>query len=172
MNRRTFVKSAVSIGAVSLITLPEIGCVNQSELASLAQTLGSASANIATLEGNTALATQITTETNTAVSAITSWKSGTPTNEIIEAIGILESTISLFPTIGSYAPLIDIALATIQTILAMLPPATITPTTPVNARMVRHVYMSPVPKNTASFKKQWNAAVMADSKISPKAEIK
>lgn len=170
MNRRQFIGRSVAVAGIGLISLPEVGCISPANLASLAQTLGNASANVATLEGNTNLAAQITTYTNSAVTAITNWKSGTPTNDVIEAIGILQSALSLVPQLGAYATLIDIALSTIQTILALLPAATITPNAPVSARKVRVVYLSYPKKNGSDanvkeFKAHWNAVCATDTRL-------
>lgn len=170
MNRRHFLQSALSLSAVSLVTFPELGCtINTQELANLAQTLGNASVNVANLEGNPALAAKLTAATSTAVTSIVNWKSGTATNDVIQAIGILEETLSLFPVIGPYVPLIDLALGTIQTILSLIPPPTVTQV--VAARNIRTVHLAHAPKKTADFKKQWNAIVVANPTALAKVTI-
>ena len=54
----------------ALLTLGVVlltGCNPQSTIAALTQTLGSASASVASIEGNTALAAQLTADTEAAV---------------------------------------------------------------------------------------------------------
>lgn len=151
---------AVIVCGASL--LATTGCDTQATLASLAQTLGSASAKVATLEGNPTLSAQLTTDTTAAVSAIDNWKSGTAADDVIQALSIVEDDLNLFPAADQYAPLIDIAIGTTQTLIAMLPAPAAAPAA-IGARAVRathphrQVTLSNPPKNAKAFKAQWNA---------------
>lgn len=161
MKRSNFLR-VVLIGAVGFLGFTTVGCVPQNALATLTTTLGTAVANIATLEGNTTLATQLSADTKAASTAILNWKSGAPTTEVIQALGIVEDDLNLIPGTSEYAPLIDIAIATVQTILATIPVPTVAPTpaAPVTAKARRAVYLGhPAPNDAKQFKKEWNAVI-------------
>ena len=86
-----------------------------------ASILGSTAASIAAIEGNPTLAAKLTTDTAAAVAAINAWKSGTPDSEVILALNLVEDDLNLFPSTGPYVPLIDLAIGTVESILALLP---------------------------------------------------
>ena len=152
----------------AVIVLPMLllmqGCVTQSTLASLTSILGNAAASVATLEGNTAAATQLTNDTAAAVFAITHWKTGTPAQNVIQALNIVESDLNLIPGTSQYAPLIVLCISTIQSIIALLPQ-------PTPALTMRTVYTPLVPpaKNAKDFKKKWAAIIAANPKLSAAA---
>lgn len=162
MNRRQFLTSSVASASVILLALPETGC-SQSQLAQLTQVLGQDTSNVAKAMGNTSLSTQIDAATAAAVSAINGWKNGTPATDIIQALGIVEADLNLIPIASPYIPLIDIAIATVQSILALLPaPAPVT----LQGTRMRTVYLGhPAPKTAKAFKAQWNAVVDKNPKI-------
>jgi hypothetical protein len=149
----------------SLVILPTIGC-SSTTFADLTKTLGAAAVNIATLEGNTALSTQLTADTNAAVTAITNWKSGTPADDVIQALGIVEADLNLIPGTSQYAPLIDIAIATVQTILSMLPASTTASAALSTHTHFRAVHLGhPAPANAKQFREQWNSVVAANPNL-------
>lgn len=160
MERREFLKSAVAVSALSMFTLTETGC-SQSQLAQLTQVLGTDATNLATALGQSTLATQIQQSTSAAVTAINNWKKGTPAQDVIAALGIVEANLNLIPMAGPYTGLIDLALGTLQAILALLPAPTAM--TVSHIRMVRLGH--PAPKTAKEFKKQWNAIVDAKSDL-------
>jgi hypothetical protein len=165
------IAGVVAVLILSLVGLPLVGC-SSATLAELTQTLGSSAANIATLEGNTTLSAQLTADTTAAVTAITNWKSGTPADEVIQALGIVEADLNLIPGTSQYAPLIDIAIATVQSILSLLPASTSASATLAPGRNLRSVNLGhPAPKNASQFKAQWNALVATNSNLSA-AKIK
>jgi hypothetical protein len=151
MKRFTAVFTMICMWAAMLPMLAVSGC--QSNLAALASTLGNAGASIAAIEGNTALATKIQTDTVAAVAAITSWKSGTNAQMALEAIQLVEDDLNLLPINSAYEPLILLALGTAASIIAILNP------TAVSAHMPgqRTVTLSNPPKTAKAFKAQWNA---------------
>lgn len=163
---RSWTRIIAAVLCVSLVSLATTGC-EQSTIAALTTTLGNAASAIAALEGNTGLATQLTTDTTAAANAIANWKSGTPAQNVVQALTIVENDLNLIPGTSQYAPLIDIAIATVQSILALLP-VTTTPTV-AHGRTVHLGYAAP--KSSHDFKKKWNAAVVAN-KLPVTAEIK
>ncbi len=156
-------KPVMAFLAVSLIASLLTGCVAQQTIAALTQELGTASQSIATLEGNTALAAQLQADTTAAVAAIDGWKQGTPAQDVIQALNIVENDLNLIPAASPYAPLIDIAIGTVEGILALLPaPAPSTATAAVAHASVEHRQVTlaqAAPKNAKQFKTQWNGVV-------------
>lgn len=150
------------IALILLTTLPVLtGCPSQSQVAALTQVLGNDSAQIAALEGNTALAAQLKADTAAAVVAVNNWKKGTNSQMASEAMNILMSDLNLIPNVGPYAPLLTLAIGTAQSILALLAPAT--PVAP-KAKL-----SGPVPTTAKEFQKEWNAIVKANPQIQLKA---
>jgi outer membrane murein-binding lipoprotein Lpp len=146
----------LKVGAIALVTILLAGCVVQSTIAALTSTLGSAAAAIAAVEGNTALATQLQTDTNAAVSAVTNWKTGSATADVIEALNLVEDDLNLIPIAGPYTPLIDICIGAVQAILAELPSSAALPAAKVAHAHRVPVLSQPAPKNSKQFVKQWN----------------
>ncbi len=141
-----------------LLALTATGCPEQNTIASLTDALGNAAANIATLEGNSTLAAKLKTDTAAAVTAVKNWKKGTPAQEAIEALNLVEDDLNLIPGTSQYAPLITLAIGTVESILALLPPPSGGALSPHAARP--HVQLSqPAPKNKSEFKAQWNSVI-------------
>lgn len=141
------------------------GCVSQTTLASLAGVLGTDAANLAAIEGNPTLSVKLKADTAVAVLNITNWTKGSPVTEIDESLNIVEDDLNLFPTTGAYLPLIDLAIGTVESILAFIPqPATSVASPLVLAHTaVQHriVHLSKTPKTAAEFQKQWNATQLS-----------
>lgn len=146
------------VAAVLMATM--IGCPAQSVVADLVTTLGTASASLATLEGNTSLATKLTTDTAAASSAVLNWKKGSSATVAIEAMNLVMADLNLIPVAGPYAPLIDLALVTAESIIATLNPTAVTARTFSNA-----------PRTSKAFKQKWNAAVATNPALA-KAALK
>ena len=166
LNRRSFISlSGLSVGAlaVGVGTLPLTGCsaVSKTTLAGLAQTLGNAVANLATLLGNTSLASQITGYTTALVNAIKTWVSGSPTANIIQIISDLEDAINLIPVTPEIQALILLALGTIQGILAFFPNQSVASAVAARTKAPA-VKLAKVPHSSSIFKLTWNSLVPAD----------
>lgn len=150
-----------------------IGCnkAQQQDIATLAQTLGSAGAQVAALEGNTALSAQITTDTNAAVLAITSFVPGTsPAQTVIQLINVVMADLSLIPAVGPYAQLIELALGTAEALIAEFSSQTNTPTvTPESSVKIKTVHLSNPPRNRKDFVKQWNAIAATNPQLASAA---
>jgi hypothetical protein len=114
----------------ALILIPLVfcltGCISQTTLAGLVSVLGSTAVTIATIEGNTSLATQLQKDVETADQAVLNWKSGTPTTEVVEALNIVEDDLNLFPLSSVDIAYIDLGIVTVDGILALLPQSTST----------------------------------------------
>lgn len=166
--------TATILSAVLLVS--SVGCSAQATISSLTATLGNAAAQVATIQGNTVLAAQLTADTAAAVSAINNWKSGTPADNAIQALGIVESDLSLIlsqlpPAAQAYGSLISLAIVTAESIIALLPKTPV-PAGASAAPMARAVVNYNGPKNSKDFKKQWNAIVANHPEISKAAAIK
>jgi hypothetical protein len=151
-----------SVVLVTLVMFTAASC--QSTIGTLTATLGNAAASIATVEGNATLAAKLKVDTAAAVSAVSNWKSGTPAQDAIEALNLVEDDLNLFPVASAYTPLIDLAIGTVESILALLPQSS-TPT------LSHHVHRSvtltePAPKSAAEFKSKWNAIVKSHPEMS------
>lgn len=142
--------------AASLIAcMPLLGCPSQSTIASLTSILGTSAANIATLEGNAQLGQILRTDTAAAVTAVQAWKSGTPADNAIQALNIVANDLNLIPGTGPYAPLVDLAIGTVESIIALLPP----PTTQAAVKYTpkRNVTLrGPIPSTASQFNVEWN----------------
>ena len=158
------------IAVLALVTVVMVGCLTQSTMASLIGVLGNATASIASIEGNTALATQIKTDTAAASAAVLAWKSGTPAQDAIEALNIVEDDLNLIPMSGAYVALVDLGIGTIESILAMLPAST---PASVNAghprRSVTPVHVTKWGDSSREFKNRWNKIVATDGSLAPVA---
>jgi hypothetical protein len=167
--KSTLRRSAFAIVALALIPSMLMTACDQNTLATLATTLGTSAANIAKLEGNTALATKLTADTAAASSAIANWQTGTPATEVIEALNLVEDDLNLIPGTSDYAPLADFAIATTESILALLPQPAPTPATAASLSAHAVFYpaasMASLPKTSSQYKKQWNAIVAANPKL-------
>lgn len=150
--------TAMKLSAVLVTFALMVGCTSQATIAALTDTLGNAASAIAAVEGNTALATKLQTDTAAAVSAVKTWKSGTPAQMAIEALNLVQDDLQLIPATGPYVPLIDICIGAVDAILAELP-ASQAVTAHVGGSN-RAIHLSqPAPKTAKQFKKQWNAYV-------------
>lgn len=160
--------TAVLIPAMLLVQ----GCVSASTLAALTTALGNAAASIATIEGNSALAPKLQTDTAAAATAIANWKSGTPAQDAVEAINIVIDDLNLLPVAGSDAALVALALGTAESIIAILNPGGSSVTANVSVHAIAHtVHLKNAPKNAKQFKKMWNSVVAADPSLAA-AELK
>jgi hypothetical protein len=158
MNRRLFLTTASAAAFISAMPLSLSGCgsVNKNTLAGLAQTLGNAIANLATILGKTDIAAQVTQYTTQLVTDIKNWTPGSTTQDIILAIADLEDAINLIPVTPEIQGLIELALGTIQGILAFFPSAVAA----VQARTkAPTVHLAKVPKDSKTFSTAWNAQV-------------
>jgi hypothetical protein len=155
--RRNFLKAAtaaLAIVSVAPAVLLE-GCTSQATIASLINTLGGAAEQLATVENNPTLAAKLQTDVAAASAAVLNWKKGSAGTMVVEALNLVEDDLNLFPFAGPYVPLIDLAIGTIEAILAELG---LTSAPAAAAKPRRSVVLSyKAPKNSKAFTAKWNA---------------
>jgi hypothetical protein len=78
--------------------------------------------SLLTIEGviNTPAAQAALKEYDEALAAVTAWKSGTPAQDALQAINILQAAINLLPIPADYQVLANVILAGIQTVIGVL----------------------------------------------------
>lgn len=180
MNRREFgkkaAKTALVAGAVTLSggeLLMTTGC-SQDELAGLASTLGSAASGLASALGQTTLAADITKYSQQVSAAIAAWTTNSTTQDITEAITLLQTALNEIPATVPYVGLIDIALSAIQGIITWVSSKSAAlsaalKSVPKTVRVL--TYTGKTPKDARTFKSIWNAQAAKDSRTVP-LEIK
>lgn len=190
MKFKNLVRNRLFTGVAGMLCLgfalaPLLGCPQQQTIASLTSVLGTAAAQIAALQGNPELGNKITLDKEAAVTAITNWKQGSPSDYAIQGLNLLMDDLNLIPAASPYAALIDIAAVTAQAIILQLQPAATpaatatadveAPQAQTRATMAKpkrtHTTGKPAPKNEKEFKAQWNA-VVAQKALPPAAAIK
>lgn len=158
MNSRKLASHAAAMLMLMASMFSVTGCTpSKAGLIALTNTLSNAAEQVATLEGNTALAATLKTDTAAAVAAINGWTNGTPAQNVIQALNILEDDLNLIPAASPYSSLIDIAIGAVEGILALLPSST----TASHAVHRSVILTQPAPKTSAEFKKQWNQAAVS-----------
>lgn len=141
------------------------GCTSQTTIAALVTTLGNASASIAAIENNPALANQLKADTAAASAAVLNWKQGTPAQNVVQALNIVQNDLALITgtcqatgasasPVCQYVPLIDLAIATTTSIIQIVNPGAV----PVSANAKMKMGWK-APKDENQFKKQWNVIV-------------
>lgn len=153
--------SLTLILGVSASTLTLTGCPNQSQIAALTQVLGNDSAQIATIEGNPALAAQLKADTAAAVMAVNNWQKGTNAQMAIEAMNIVIADLNLIPNTGPYVQLIVLAIGTAQSIIALMQPPAPAPAALAKLKATG----TAIPTTAKEFQKQWNAIIKANPQI-------
>lgn len=164
-------KLKLALPSVILIPLlATAGCTSQTTIAALVSTLGGACASIATIENNPTLAQKIQADSNAASSAVLNWKSGTPAQDVIQAINLVESDLNLICTTipakqcTEYEPLIVLALSTAESIIAILNPSA-APKVRALSRIPGAGTIGGPPKNAKEYTQRWNALCAANPKL-------
>lgn len=145
------------------------GCDGQTTAAELIAIVGTSTASLEALEGNTDAVKQIQADTKAATDAVANWKSGTPAQDVIEALNLLQDDLNLLPVSPEDQALIDLAIGTVDQILALIPVPTAAPAVtsgPVVSTAVyftrsqhvhhRHPHLVKTPKNAKEYRKAWN----------------
>jgi hypothetical protein len=143
------------------------GCPSLNSTATLVTVLGNAASSIATIEGNTQLAATLKTDTAAASSAVLNWKKGMPSQNVIQALNLVEADLNLIPGTSTYAPLVDLAIGTVESIIEIVQPGA-TSITPQNKRVgVTHrVWLANPPKTDAQFRTAWNGIIAQHPELS------
>lgn len=165
MKLRTTLQSVLAVLLAPFLFLIPTAC-NQNTVAALVTTLGNASASIADIEGNTALAARLQTDTQAAAAAVLAWKQGTPAQNVVQALGIVQADLNLICSNGvpctNYEPLITLSLGTITSIIEIVNPGAAPTMTANVAGTRRTVHLTNPPKTAKDFSKQWNAICNAN----------
>lgn len=162
----------------SAMLLCATGCDQQQTAAELIGVVGTSVAALAVFEGNGLLATKLQTDFAAASAAVANWKSGTPAQDVVEALNLVEADLNLLPVSAEDDALITLAIGTVDQIFAFFPvpapaaPAAVpalksvgyqaAPLSPHAAHGQGNVAHKPVklvnpPKTAKEFRKQWNA---------------
>lgn len=165
---------AAVIVALLFASLVMTGCTGQQTAADLISIVGTATIALETLEGNGAAAQKLQADFNAADTAILNFKSGTPAQEVIEALNLVQDDLNLLPVSTQDQALVDLAIGTIDQILALLPapavapvPAAARPTLSTAAFVTfthpavphRHPHLAKTPKTAKQFRTEWNKLV-------------
>lgn len=148
------------------------GCPGQQTAVELLGVVEQATVSLATLEGNTADIAKLQADFAAAQTAITNFKSGTPAQDVIEALNIVQDDLNLLPVPSGDKALVDLAIGTVDELLALFPAPAATPAVTAavyrvgaaqlvyaGAAHVKHRHPG-LPKPVATpkdFKKLWNA---------------
>lgn len=96
-------------------------CFSQSTLSELVTTLGNTGASIASIEGDSSLATKLQADTAAASTAILDWKKGSSATEVLEAINVVTDDLSIIPISDpTTLALVDLALGTVSSIIDII----------------------------------------------------
>jgi hypothetical protein len=118
MNRRHFAVSLLTLPLAA--TFPLIGC-NTDTVATFVNTIAKYAAQLATYFGQSGYAGQITALATQVAADIQGWQAGSPVTDAITALNDLADLVNLIPAAGPYVMLIDLILAAITGLLALLP---------------------------------------------------
>jgi hypothetical protein len=146
------------------VTATTTGCT-KTQVVDLLNTLGNAGAAVAALEGNATVASTIRTDTAAAVTAVQNWQQEpSAAQTAIEALNLLATDLDLIPGTSQYAPLITLAIGTVDSLLALIPvpAATASVATAHSVSNHRSVSLVNPPKTAAQFKSQWNGIIKAN----------
>lgn len=159
MNRRELiiggvrVGGALAIGGTSIVLMGAQGCDKQNTTAALVGIAGTAIASLETIEGNTDAAAQIQKDFTAAQTAVLNWKQGTPTEDVAQALLLVQNDLSLLPVSVQTQAYIELALASVQAVLDLFPGTAPQFATTAKARRVQVV----APKTEKEFRSRWNA---------------
>ena len=152
-------KRLIAVLAAAGLAIGLAGCPanTQNTVGALVTVLGNAASSIAALENNPALAAQLKTDTAAASQAVLNWKNGSPTQDVVAALNIVEADLNLIPGTSQYAPLVDLAIGTVESILEIVKPGS-SSIDSVSARpgITHRVSLANPPKTAAQFKAAWN----------------
>lgn len=140
-----------------VLTLLFVACgTSRSTLATLTSTFGNAAAMLAALQGSNSLGDSLRQQTQLAVDAINSWREGTPTEHVVQAINLVIDSVTLIcPENGGaacqYRPLVVLVLGTAAHIIDLINSKSGTANPPHT--MVR---IAGPPENAGRFKQIWD----------------
>lgn len=159
MNRRELIiggaklTGAAVISGGSVMLMGAQGCEKQNTAAALIGIAGVAVSSLETIEGHGDVAAQLQTVFSATQTAVLNWKAGTPTQDVSQALQIVQNDLLLLPVSVQTQAYIELALATVQAVLDLFPGTALQFATTAKVRRVQIV----APKTAAEFKASWNA---------------
>lgn len=142
--------------AAVLVCLLLNGCPTQDQTAALVGIAGTAIAALETIEGHTDAAAKIQKDFTAAQTAVLNWKKGTPTQDVAQALALLESDLNLLPISQKDQAYVELGIGTVQSILVLFPSAQPADGSPIPLAVAMHTNV-PAPKTADEFKARWNA---------------
>lgn len=136
-----------------LLCLILAGCPSQNQAAALVGIAGTAIASLETIEGHTDAAAKIQVDFNAAQTAVLNWKAGSPTQDVAQALALVESDLNLLPVSVQDQAYIELAIGTVQSVIVLFPP-------PAPVALSAHgMSVNPLtaPKTADEFRRTWNA---------------
>lgn len=159
------------------LTASTVGCTpaeQQQTIVQITSALGTAVSTLLTIEGNTSGAAQLRTDMAAALTAETNWTSGTPAQDVVEALNVVQDDLNLLPVSTQDQAFIDLGIGLVDQILALLPAPTSAPSAAVVATPAvfrvsmarprktvehRHPGLAKPILSAKDFKKRWNALI-------------
>jgi hypothetical protein len=166
MNRRSFFQAAAATGLVA--TLPTLeGCGLSEVENAINVVLREAAAVLAVAEPNASWLAPLQQAIASLMTAEQQWQNGGPVQVVDDALNTIVAITAVIPLTAVYSPLIDVLVAAIETVLALLPaPATgvAKATRTGNPRVGRYTLKSywDHPTPAGRFKKNWNDVATAN----------
>lgn len=169
---------ALALVALLVSTLCVTGCKPtasqvSADGAALAQSLNAIAA-LETQQGNAALASQLGEAAKALTAATANWQTGSAVADINDAATLAEIALAAIPTTAAFAPLVPIAVAAIDALLANVGGSTTATSSPAvgsvhaaTPKLQHRVLRSP----EGDFKAAWNGQVKA-SNLSPSLLVK
>lgn len=154
----------------SSLVLTTTGCASQQTLAALVSTVGTSVATLEAIEGaSPQLIQKVQQDTAIATQDVLNWKQGSPTQDIINALNLVQDDISVLPVPPQDAALVSLAIGTIDQILTIVQVSS--GTTPVTTAKNIHFKLKHQIKNSKEFKKEWNSILATNPKAPVGAEL-
>jgi len=155
MNRREFSKRA----AASAMVLAMAGCGVET-IEEYINAVDTAVTGVLNLMGDSALAAKIQAAVKAVNAAMSTWKTGTIPQMVVEALGMLQAALDAVPLSNVLSMAIGIAIAAIDAILDLSGGTIISSPGPASAGPWRqHPKPNLQLKTRRSFAKAWNSAI-------------
>jgi hypothetical protein len=166
-NRRQFLGGLAAAGALSLTTLPAMGCSGSEVVDELNTLLSSAESVLNVAEPGAPWVVEFVAAVAALKQAEASWQSGSAVTIVISALNTLAAVAAVVPLTALYSPLIDVLVAGIDAVLTALPVSLVGPAATrallSNPRAGRVQLKKPhfMQSKVGAYKHQWNEIVDA-----------
>lgn len=175
------------VGLACATALPLTACDSndQKTAAALVQVAGTAVTSLLILENDVALADILQKDFQAASVAVLNWKVGTPAQDVVQALNIVDADLDLIPVTDKDKALINLAIGTVDEIISLFPapvqtaPVNNAPFNPVALRIAyeqtatrkHHKKLDKPILSAKGFKKAWNEELKKHPELS-KAKAK